>query len=365
MRIPLNDLRRGTMAHAQALGQAIDQVVASGSYVLGEAVTRFEREFAHYCGAAHCVGVASGSDALEIALRAVGITPDHDVVTVANAAMYSTLAIRAVGARPFYVDIDPTTLTMSATSLQGALGRRPGAVIVTHLYGRLADIGAIGELAERAGVPVIEDCAQAHGARAHGIRAGSFGNLSCFSFYPTKNLGALGDGGAVTTNDSSLAARVRALRQYGWLQKYEVTLAGGRNSRLDELQAAVLSAKLPHLDTANARRRAIARAYSERILHPHLRKPAIEGENHVAHLYVIQTGDRESLRSHLTEGGVGCAVHYPIPDHRQPVMGGTYETTCLPITERACREVLTLPCFPELTESEVEHVIAICNAWAL
>ena len=363
MHIPLNDLQRCVGAHVDAIKNAIDQVLASGRYVLGNAVASFEREFADYCGVAHCVGVGNGSDALELALRALGVAANDEVVTVANAAMYSTLAIRAIGATPVYADVDDATLTMNVASLRGVLTQETRAIIVTHLYGRLADIGAIKALAVSAGLPLIEDCAQAHGAGLEGQRAGGFGNIGCFSFYPTKNLGAVGDGGAVTTDDAGLAARVRALRQYGWQQKYVVAVAGGRNSRLDELQAAVLRVKLRHLDVMNIRRRAIAQSYSNRIRNTRIRTPAIEGENHVAHLYIVRTAERESLRSHLAQHGVGTDIHYPLPDHRQPTVTGTKSATSLPTTEQACREVLTLPCFPEMTDAEADYVITACNTW--
>jgi dTDP-3-amino-2,3,6-trideoxy-4-keto-D-glucose/dTDP-3-amino-3,4,6-trideoxy-alpha-D-glucose/dTDP-2,6-dideoxy-D-kanosamine transaminase len=361
MQVPLNDLARVHAPHATALREAYERVVRSGTFVLGDEVRAFEAAFAAYCGTGHCVGVASGSDALEIALRAVGVAAGDTVATVANAAMYATLAIRAIGALPVYVDVDERTLTMSPSAFADVANASLRAVIVTHLYGRLADMTPILAAAGKANVPVIEDCAQAHGATRDGKRAGAFGAAACFSFYPTKNLGALGDGGAIATSDPGLADRVRALRQYGWTSKYRVSHAGGRNSRLDELQAAFLRAKLPSLDRENARRREIHNAYVDAIRHAQIRVPVLATEDHVAHLAVIRTAARESLRSHLRSRGVATDIHYPIADHRQPIVDA--RPPVLPATERACDEVLSLPCFPAMTDGEIRTVIDACNAW--
>ena len=363
MRVPLNDLRRTSSGAAPELEAAFTRVLASGSFVLGQEVAAFEREFATYCGVAHCIGVASGSDALELALRAVGVGHGDEVVTVANAAMYSTLAILACGASPVYADVDAATLTMSPAKLAEALSPRTRAVVVTHLYGRLADLGSIGAALDGRDIPMIEDCAQAHGARIDARRAGSFGAVGCFSFYPTKNLGAVGDGGAVVSNDAALADRLRTLRQYGWDRKYHVAHAGGRNSRLDELQAALLRVRLNHLDRDNARRREILTAYAEGIRHADIHVMPPRGERTVAHLAVVRCRHRDALRAHLDSHGIGSDVHYPVPDHRQPIMRGI-RTGPLPVTEQACAEVLSLPCFPALEDNEVEHVISACNAFA-
>jgi dTDP-4-amino-4,6-dideoxygalactose transaminase len=361
MHVPLNDLARVHAPHAAALRDAYDRVFRGGAYVLGDEVRAFEDEFAAYCGTGHCVGVASGSDALEIALRAVGVEPGDAVATVANAAMYATLAIRAIGARPVYVDIDDRMLSMSPSSLADVASTALSAVVVTHLYGRLADMTPILSVASKGELPVIEDCAQAHGAQRDRTRAGAFGTAACFSFYPTKNLGALGDGGAITTSDSAIADRVRSLRQYGWSSKYRVSLAGGRNSRLDELQAAFLRARLPALDRENALRREIHNAYADAIRHARISVPAVASGEHVAHLAVIRTSERESLRKHLASRGIASDVHYPIADHRQPV--ADRRAPALPVTERACDEVLSLPCFPAMTDGEIRAVIDACNDW--
>jgi dTDP-4-amino-4,6-dideoxygalactose transaminase len=362
MPIPLNDLRRVNAPHSAALEAAFARVVGRGAFVLGDEVVSFEREFAAYCGTGHAVGVANGTDALELALRALGVGAGDQVATVANAAMYATTAIRSTGARPRYVDIDEADLLMSPAALDARLDPAVRAIVVTHLYGRLAPMNEILDIAARRGVPVIEDCAQAHGAVRDGVRAGAFGAAGCFSFYPTKNLGALGDGGAVVTSDTGLAARVRSLRQYGWGAKYRVEHEGGRNSRLDELQAAFLRARLPSLDAENALRRAIVDAYRCGIAHPAIRTPSAAGPDCVAHLAVVRSPHRDALRDHLVSRGIGCDVHYPLPDHRQPG-GGDARPAPLPATERACAEVLTLPCFPGLSDAEVSAVVDACNAW--
>jgi dTDP-4-amino-4,6-dideoxygalactose transaminase len=344
-----------------ALLDAAARVLASRWFVLGEEASAFEREFAAYCRTRHCVGVANGTDALELALRAVGVAKGDAVAVVANAGYYGCTALAAIGAHPAFVDIDDT-LTMSPAAL-GALMPRPKAVVVTHLYGRLAAIEAIVAIADEAGVPVIEDCAQAHGASRNGRRAGSFGAAGCFSFYPTKNLGAAGDAGAVVTSDEQVASRLRELRQYGWTTKYRVERAGGRNSRLDEIQAAFLRVKLPRLESWNSARRAVARRYDDAFRELGIALPAWSDDENVAHLYVIRITERERLREHLSVHGIATDVHYPIPDHRQCV--SILAECSLPQTEAACAEVLTLPCFPGVSETDVERVVKQVRAWVI
>lgn len=335
----------------------IKRVIDRHWYVLGEEVASFEREFAQYVGVSECVSLANGTDALELAMRGLGVQKGDRVVAVANAGFYGSTAIYAVGASPLYVDIDGKTLTMSVSALAKVMELKPRAIIVTHLYGQFSDIDELVRIADDAGVPLIEDCAQSHGATHNGKQAGSFGRIACFSFYPTKNLGALGDGGAIVTNDVDLANRVRTLRQYGWSQKYQVTVAGGRNSRLDEIQAAVLREKLPHLAGWNNQRRRIAQRYNEAFASLPLERPRSIGEDYVAHLYVLRVKDRHSFREFLKARGIATDIHYPIPDHRQPAYPLT-DATQLNITESACSSVVSLPCFPGLTEVEVERVIA-------
>lgn len=340
------------------LGQVLREVVDSQRYILGPRAQAFEAAFAAYVGVAHGIGVANGTDALELALRALDVGPGRRVVTVANAGFYGSTAIRAVGATPVYVDVDDDTLNLAPAALASVLSAgNVHAVIVTHLYGQLADVAAIAALCRDAGVPLVEDCAQAHGARRDGRSAGAWGRIGAYSFYPTKNLGALGDGGALVTDDAALAERLRQLRQYGWRAKYEVVLSGGCNSRLDEIQAAVLHAKLPGLDAANARRRAIAARYNQAFADLPLRLPASTGDDYVAHLYVLRTARRAALQAHLAAAGVACEVHYPIADHLQPVLAVAGMPPSLPVSEAACAQVLTLPCFVGLGDAQVAQVI--------
>jgi dTDP-3-amino-2,3,6-trideoxy-4-keto-D-glucose/dTDP-3-amino-3,4,6-trideoxy-alpha-D-glucose/dTDP-2,6-dideoxy-D-kanosamine transaminase len=340
-RLLINDLGRHNHPLLPQLEARVRRVLESGWYILGAEVAAFERAFAAYCGTAHCVGVGNGTDALELALRALEIGPGDQVATVANAGGYSTTAIRCAGAEPLYVDVEAGSMRMDPASLRSRLTARTKAIIVTHLYGGMAAMPALLDAA--AGIPMIEDCAQAHGARLDGKRAGAWGGLGCFSFYPTKNLGALGDGGAVVTVDATLAERLGALRQYGWIRKYEHGSVPGRNSRLDEIQAAILSVKLPRLDAWNARRREISALYSH-LLHASVETPALPGEDDVAHLYVIRSPHRDRIRAELDAQGIATDIHYPIPD------------ADLPVTRACCAEILTLPCFPEMTDDEVTRV---------
>ncbi|MBN6053689.1 DegT/DnrJ/EryC1/StrS family aminotransferase, partial [Nonomuraea sp. RK-328] len=364
-RILVNDLARHASATASVVRAAVERVVDRGWYVLGAEVAAFEREFADYCGTAHCVGVANGTDAIELGLRALGLRAGSRVATVANAGGYTTTALLAMGAVPVYVDVDPDTRLMDPARLQRVISAgQVDAVVVTHLYGLLHDMKTILDIATRAGVPVLEDCAQAHGATRYGRRAGAHSAAAAFSFYPTKNLGALGDAGAVVTGDPKVAERVRWLRQYGWASKYHAALPGGRNSRLDEIQAAALRAKLPLLDGWNRRRREIAARYSTEIDHAGVRCPPVHGEEFAAHLYVLTVGgDREALRARLDEDGVSADVHYPMPDHQQLAVRGIVEDAPLPVTEELSGSVLTLPCYPELSDAEVTRVIAAVNGW--
>ncbi len=362
--IPFNALdRQHDEVLATEIANAVNGVVRSGWYVLGNEVAAFEREFAAYCGVAHAIGVGNGSEAIEIALAALGLPLGTRIAVAPNAAMYATLAILSNGCEPAFVDVDRETSGMDPVALAREIEAGVGAIIVTHLYGRLGEIEAIVASASAKGIPVIEDCAQAHGASRNGRRAGSLGTLACFSFYPTKNLGALGDGGAIVTPDAALAERVRQLRQYGWAKKYDVALAHGRNSRLDELQAAVLRRKLPRLDAWNRRRREIARRYHGGIAHASIATPALRGDDDIAHLYVVRSAARDALREHLAASGVRTDVHYPIPDHRQRVFGGRYDALEMPVAEALAATVLSLPCFPELRDDEVDAVIDACNRW--
>jgi dTDP-3-amino-2,3,6-trideoxy-4-keto-D-glucose/dTDP-3-amino-3,4,6-trideoxy-alpha-D-glucose/dTDP-2,6-dideoxy-D-kanosamine transaminase len=362
VKVPFNDLAAATQQDRDQLLDCMRRVVDSGWFVLGPEVSAFESEFASYCGPGlHAVGVANGSDALELSLRAAGVLAGDRVACCANASMYASLAICHVGAVPVFVDIGADH-TMDPAAFAAIASDKIKAAIVTHLYGQLADMTNLLATARAFGIKVIEDCAQAHGARIAGQRAGSFGDFASFSFYPTKNLGALGDGGAVVCQNLQGAETVRSLRQYGWAQKYQVTQAGGRNSRLDALQAAILRLRLAKLDANNAARHAIASRYVAEINHPDIVLPMI-GPGHVAHLFVIRTQRRTDLIQYLTSMQIGHDVHYPIADHQQATMADRYPGIQLPRTEQFASEVLSLPCFPELAPAQVQRVIQVLNAW--
>jgi aminotransferase EvaB len=335
--------------------EALVRAATSGRLVLGPECNRFEAQFADYCSARGCAGVANGTDALEIALRAAGVGAGSNVALAANAGYYGSAAVRAIGAVPVYVDVDAGTLTISPDRLAAVAARTQlHATIATHLYGTAAAIADIAQVCERAGIALVEDCAQAHGLRVGGRHVGTWGLFGCFSFYPTKNLGALGDAGALISSDADALARARSLRQYGWSSKYHNDWGGGRNSRLDELQAAVLLAKLPHLEQHNAARRQIATRYDEALRDLPLRLPAPVESVH--HLYVVRTPMREGLRQFLEQRGIASDVHYPIPDHRQKIEAGSAHPP-LPVCEEACAQVLSLPCYPGMPAAHVEAVI--------
>jgi aminotransferase EvaB len=358
--VPFNDLSRIEPQVRTAIDAAVRDVIDSGWFVMGPQHDAFEAALAGYAGIPHALGVGNGTDALEIALGAVGVVAGDRVLTVANAGGYTTVATRLRGAEPLFCDIDPATHQLSPAAVEQTLrtGPPPAAIVVTHLYGAMAPVEQIVELARPAGIPVIEDCAQAFGARRDGRAAGTFGDLATLSFYPTKNLGAVGDGGAVITSDPALAERARRARQYGWSAKYRIEDDRGQNSRLDELQAAVLGAKLPHLDRWNERRREIHRVYeaaaggSARMLN------SGADASFIGHLAVLLCDDRDAVRTRFADAGIRTDIHYPTPDHRQPLLAGGSHPA-LPETERAAGRVLSLPLFPELTEAEVARVAAV------
>lgn len=366
MDIPFLNLKDINARHADELKAAAARVIDSGWYILGREVAAFEQEFADYCGVRHAVGVGNGLDALSLILRgykALGALHDGDEVIVpANTFIASFLAITESGLVPVPVEPDPASFNIDPTRVAAAIGPRARAIMAVHLYGQLADMAALAELAERHQLLLIEDAAQAHGATSDGRKAGAFGHAAGFSFFPAKNLGALGDGGAVVTNDSLLAARVTALRNYGSEVKYQ-HLYQGINSRLDELQAALLRVKLKYLDEDTVKRRHVARRYREGISHPLIRLPAVTDEaRHVWHLFVVRCAQREALQRHLQAHGVHSQVHYPTPPHRQtayPALRGL----CLPLTEQLHDEVLSLPIGPTLRDEDVQQVIAACQTF--
>lgn len=362
--IPVNSLAQHLARYKEEILSASTRVIDSNWLVLGPELQNFERSFADYLGTDHCIGVANGTDAIELALRAFGVGPGDRVATVANAGMYTTTALMAIGANPVFMDVDLKSRNVSVDAVQMTLKSGVKAVVVTHLYGLITpDIEAIAKLCDQHNVPLLEDCAQAHGAAIGSRRAGSFGRAASFSFYPTKNLGALGDGGAIVTNHADIAEKVMLLRQYGWTTKYRVGMHGARNSRLDELQAAILSVFLPNLDESNRFRREIASQYSKTIKHPDVITPPVYGNEYVAHLYVIRCKNRDALRAHLQSHGIATDVHYPVPDHKQEIFGNQFAAESLPNTELLCDEILTLPCFPEMTPAQVEHVVTAINTW--
>ncbi len=354
-RVPLNDLSRVLAQQSGLIAATVADVVRSGWLVHGPQHAAFERELADFVGAGEGVGVASGTDALELSLRALRAPGRTVVVTAANAGAYTSVAARLAGFEVRYADVDPVTHLLDPVSVAPLLDETVAAVVVTHLYGRAADVPAFVRLCDPFGVPVVEDCAQAIGASPEWGRVGSGGRLAAFSFYPTKNLGALGDGGAVTTSDAELADRLRHLRQYGWTGKYTISVDGGRNSRLDEVQAAILRVRLPLVEGWNARRRAIITRYEE-AAGERVRVLEARGPYHVAHLAVAVTDDAAALARHLSEHGVDTGVHYPIPDHRQPAFAPDHLSTILPVTDGLVGRILSLPCFPELTDAEVDQV---------
>ncbi|MGA2753422.1 MAG: DegT/DnrJ/EryC1/StrS family aminotransferase [Terracidiphilus sp.] len=363
MKVLFNDVKAAHVAIASELDAAIQRVLRSGRFILGQELETFEAEFAAYCGVKHCVGVASGTEALQLALLACGIGPDDEVITVAHTAMPTALAIAATGATPVFVDIDPQTYTLRPDQLEEALSPKTRAIVPVHLYGHCADMGAILEFAARQKLCVIEDAAQAHGSTYNGRKAGSMGHMGCFSFYPSKNLGACGDGGAIVTADAELAARLRRLRNYGESRKYRNEVMG-YNSRLDELQAAVLRVKLPHLEQWNESRRNLAKCYETR-LEKRFSPPTVKsGYVHSYHLFVIQSEERDKLQEHLRTQDIETLIHYPVPCHLQPAMQAIKHRCCdLSVTERLARRILSLPMFATLSSEQVEHVARCVNSF--
>ena len=358
MNVSFLDLGRQVEGMRPDLDRVIGDVLDGGRFVLGEPVEAFEREFAAYCGANHAIGVASGTDAIAIALGGVGVGPGDEVVTVANTCVPTVAGIEQAGAIPVLVDVEPTSLTLDTSALEAARTERTRAILPVHLYGQCADMEAILAFAREHGLKVVEDAAQAHGAEYDGRRAGSLADAAAFSFYPTKNLGALGDGGAVVTDDPEAAERARLLRTYGERRRYESVLHG-TNSRLDTIQAAILSVKLRRLEGWNERRREIAAAYIESLAGTPLVLPAeAHRRRHVYHLFVVQTPERDAFRSALADKGVETLVHYPRAVHQHPAYahiavgpGGLAES------ERLVEQIVSLPLYPELRDDEVAHVV--------
>jgi len=364
--VPFLDLRDAHARYVDELKAAAARVIDSGHYVLGEELAAFEREFATWCGVRHALGVGSGLDALALILRGYlglgALAEGDEVIVPGNTFIASFLAVSANRLVPVPVEPDPVSFNLDPACVAAAIGPRTRAIMAVHLYGQLADMPALVALARQHGLLLIEDAAQAHGATRDGRKAGAFGDAAAFSFYPAKNLGALGDGGAVVTGDARLAERVAALRNYGSDTKYH-HLFQGVNSRLDEIQAALLRVKLRHLDEDVALRRRVARRYRDGIRHPQIALPEVaHEEQHAWHLFVVRCHRRDALQRHLQAQGVQSQVHYPVPPHRQPAYAELREAW-LPLTERLHEEVLSLPLGPSLGEDAVARVIAACNAF--
>lgn len=355
--ILINEPRRRYLENQAAYDQAYARVHASGRYILGTECRAFEEEFASYIGVSKVIGLGTGTDALILGLRALGAGPGVRVFTVANAGFYTSIAARLVGAELVYVDIDPATSLIAPSALSGA-----GAgdiLVITHLFGNAVSKDVF-DTARKLGMHILEDCAQAHGAMVDGRRAGSIGDIATFSFYPTKNLGAFGDGGAIGTNSDALAARVAEMRQYGWSDKYRVVSEHGTNSRLDDMQAAVLRVGLKLLDGWNARRREIIDAYRSHLPSGVACVTASTGSS-AAHLAVLHVQDREAARKMFADADIATDIHYPTPDHRQPVWNGAYDGLALPVTEQAASRLLSVPLAPELSADEVRRISSVIS----
>jgi dTDP-4-amino-4,6-dideoxygalactose transaminase len=349
-------------AHKAEIDKAIQRVLNKGWYILGEETEAFESEFAEYVGVSHGIGVGSGTEALHIALAACGIGPGDEAVTVSHTAVATVAAIELTGARPVFVDIEPDYYTLDPHKLEEAITPNTKAIITVHLYGQSADMLPILDIAKKHGLRVIEDCAQAHGAMYRGRRVGSWGDMACFSFYPTKNLGALGDGGMVVTCNPELAEKARLLREYGWTERY-ISKIPGWNTRLDELQAAILRVKLRYLDADNDARANLASKYDHALEGLGFVTPKRGQEStHVYHLYVIRSTKRDEMQAFLEARGVGALIHYPVPVHLQPAYRDKVRRSDkLLETEKAACEVLSLPIYPELPEEDLQTVVKIAQ----
>tara|TARA_B110000438_G_scaffold72713_1_gene72765 strand:+ start:3973 stop:5079 length:1107 start_codon:yes stop_codon:yes gene_type:complete len=346
-------------AHQAEIGTAVARVLQGNHYILGPEVEALEKEFADFIGIRDAVGVANGTDALELALRGLQIGQGDEVITVSHTAVATVAAIEAAGAVPVLVDVDPRFYTLNPSQLTSVITDKTKAVIAVHLYGQAADLGAIASLCQQNGIELIEDVSQAHGARWNGQRLGSIGRAACFSCYPTKNLGAIGDAGLVATNDIELCKRIRMIREYGWEER-QISSVVGRNSRLDELQAAILRIKLRYLDGNNQKRRELANYYSEQLKSTFLSLPQENSgqSEHVFHLYVVRTNHRDGLLKHLKGKGIHPGIHYPVPIHLQPAYSGRVRCSdSMDITEDLSKKVLSLPLYPELELSQASKVV--------
>ena len=359
--VPMFNLSNVT--DVEKLTEIASSVLNSSQHILGQNVTDFERVFANYIGVKECIGVANGSDALVIALRALGVNRNDEVATVANAGFYTCAALNQIGAQPIFIDIDLDSQLIDPKDFKSkVLINKIKFLVVTHLYGQVAPIKELLDICIENGIRVLEDCAQAHGAQVGSKKVGSFGDISTFSFYPTKNLGAVGDGGAVLTNNIELAEKVRKIRQYGWGKKYEVEIENGVNSRLDELQAAFLLEKLENLDTWNKQRISIAEQYTKAFTGAKVKvlSNTLEG---VAHLFVVLSDNRKELIDHLAKHKIQSAIHYPIADHKQKIYENRFKDIKLPITEDSVGKILSLPIYPGMKQEDINHIISAVTSF--
>jgi dTDP-4-amino-4,6-dideoxygalactose transaminase len=360
------DPRAGYLALKAEIDAAIGEVLAQPAYILGPVVARFETAFAEYCNIAHGIGVNSGTDAIHLSLRALGIGAGDEVITCSHTSVATIAAIVMTGATPVLVEVDPIYWTIDPSAVAAAVTVRTKAVVVVHLYGQPADLTSLGEICDRLSLALIEDCAQSHGATWHGRKAGSFGIASCFSFYPTKNLGSVGDGGMILTDDQTLAARLRMLRQYGW-ERPQNSIVPGWNSRLGPLQAAILQVKLKYLDRMVERRRAVADRYLTSFAGMPIRcHPERAGSRHARHLFVVRTAtheQRDALVVHLSKCGIAAGIHYPRPVHLQTGYASNVVYSDLTFTEALASTILSLPMYPEIAEAQQRRVVAAFEAF--
>lgn len=364
--IQIANPRASYLAHAESIDGAIKQVLESGYYILGDEVAAFESEFATFCQSRYAVGVGNGTDALALAMLACGVQAGDEVITVSHTAVATVAAIEQIGAIPVFVDITVDSRCMDAQKITSVLSEKTVAIVPVHIYGHMADMPVIMKIAQQHRLAVIEDCAQAHGATLNGQLAGSFGDAAAFSFYPTKNLGCIGDGGAVVTSSDSVHKQLSMLREYGWQPRF-ISKIKGVNSRLDELQAAILRVKLPFLDDEINRRNWIARRYDEAIADADLTKPVVlSGARHAMHLYVIESVNRDEFSQYMAEQGIATAKHYPSAVHQQPAYQGRIKgSETLPNTEAFYNTILTIPLYPQMTDEQVDRVCHALKNWSL
>lgn len=350
--------------YQREINEAVQRVFSKGNYILGEEVRNFEMEFAEFLGAGFCIGVASGTDALSLALKAVGVSAGDEVITVSHTAVATVAAIERIGAIPVFSDIEPLTRCIDPRKFATLITDKTKAVVPVHIYGQPAGMNEIISISQRYNLKIVEDCAQAHGASINGKMVGTSGDAAAFSFYPTKNLGAIGDGGAVVTNSPAIADKLKFLREYGWKERY-ISHLRGVNSRLDEVQAAILRIKLPYLSKDNDRRRKIAEYYISGINREMIQPPSfIKGTLHAMHLFVVESEDRSALQKYLNDSGIGTALHYPLAIHQQPAYAGNIRgCQDLLFTNELYKRILTLPVFPELTDSQVERIYNALKKW--